>query len=138
MYKIYNKLNEDIKNIRIEVFQNEQHFTEEFDEIDNNCIHILYFQDEKPVGVARLFNTKENQNQYQIGRVAVLKNYRKYGIGKKIIDQLEKEAKKLKGTSLKLSAQTAVEGFYKKCGFTSVGEEYMDEHCPHIDMVKEI
>ncbi len=44
MYKIYNKLNEDIKNIRIEVFQNEQHFTEEFDEIDNNCIHILYFQ----------------------------------------------------------------------------------------------
>ena len=29
-------------------------------------------------------------------------------------------------------------GFYEKSGFTAVGEVFMEEHCPHIKMVKSI
>ena len=51
---------------------------------------------------------------------------------------VQKEAKKLNAKTLELSAQCRVQGFYEKCGFTPIGDIYMDEHCPHIHMEKKI
>ncbi|WP_099203482.1 GNAT family N-acetyltransferase [Miniphocaeibacter massiliensis] len=138
MYKFYNKLNNDIKHIREEVFVKEQKFADEFDDVDQNCIHLLYFYENIPVGTARIFNSEENFEEYHIGRVAILKDYRKFGLGKKIILAVEEKAKELGAKKLVLSAQKPVEEFYKKCGYISVGEEYFDQWCPHIDMEKEI
>lgn len=43
----------------------------------------------------------------------------------------------LKGAKkVALSAQVQAAGFYKKLGYVQVGEEYLDEHCPHVDMEK--
>lgn len=35
-----------------------------------------------------------------------------------------------------LSAQLQAKGFYEKLGYLAYGDEYMDEHCPHIMMKK--
>ena len=35
-----------------------------------------------------------------------------------------------------LSAQVQAKGFYKKLGYVQDGDEYLDEHCPHILMCK--
>ncbi|MFY9283378.1 MAG: GNAT family N-acetyltransferase [Miniphocaeibacter sp.] len=136
MYKFFSKLNKDIIKIREEVFIKEQEFNDEFDEIDENSLHILYYYNENPVATARLYEDLENQNEYFIGRVAVLKEYRKYGVGKEIIKILEEKVMKLGGNKIKLSAQKEVENFYKKCGFKEIGDIYYDEWCPHIKMVK--
>ena len=136
MYKFYNNLNNEIKSIRKNVFMEEQGFENEFDEIDDDCIHILYYYDDIPVGTARMFEDENKKNEYFIGRVAILKEYRKYGLGKKIIFALEEKALELDLEKLKLSAQVEVEGFYEKCGYKSIGEIYYDEFCPHIMMEK--
>ncbi|HHX71050.1 MAG TPA: GNAT family N-acetyltransferase, partial [Gallicola sp.] len=55
MYKFFSKLNKDIIKIREEVFIKEQEFNDEFDEIDENSLHILYYYNENPVATARLY-----------------------------------------------------------------------------------
>lgn len=43
----------------------------------------------------------------------------------------------LKGAKkVALSAQVQAAGFYSKLGYVQVGDEYLDEHCPHVDMEK--
>ena len=133
--KIYNELPNEAKDIRINVFINEQGFENEFDDTDKIAHHILCFVDSKAVGTARIFKD-DNDNTYHIGRIAVLKEYRKLHIGSKIIEFAEKEIKKLGGNKIVLSAQVRAKGFYKKCGFTETGDEYLDEFCPHIEMFK--
>ena len=91
--KIFTSLPQDAKDIRIEVFMNEQGFENEFDEIDTISHHIVVFDEGKPIGTCRFF--KEN-NHYTIGRVAVLKEYRNQHIGNLLIRTAEKEIKKLK------------------------------------------
>lgn len=136
MHRFYTRLNDEIKSIRKNVFMEEQGFENEFDEIDDNCMHILYYYDNIPVGTARIFQDENKKNEYSIGRVAILKEYRKYGLGKKIILALEEKAKEIKVEKLKLSAQVEVKGFYEKCGYKQFGEIYYDEFCPHIMMEK--
>ena len=90
--KIFTSLPQDAKDIRIEVFMNEQGFENEFDEIDTISHHIVVFDEGKPIGTCRFF--KEN-NHYTIGRVAVLKEYRNQHIGNLYVDfeQLKKKSK---------------------------------------------
>ena len=73
-----------------------------------------------------------------IGRVAVLREFRGMSLGSLVIDVLEKKAIDLGFDKVELSAQVRVMEFYKKLGYTAVGEEYMDEDCPHIKMVKKL
>ena len=60
------------------------------------------------------------------------------GYGKEIIFAIENELKKTNAERISLSAQTRVSGFYEKCGYKKVGEEYFDEFCPHIAMIKKL
>ncbi len=39
---------------------------------------------------------------------------------------------------VELSAQTQACEFYLKNGYKKYGEEYLDEHCPHIHMRKKV
>lgn len=135
-YKIFDTLPQEAKDIRTTVFIDEQGFKNEFDDIDKTAKHILIYHDGKPVGVGRFFT--DDEKTYHIGRIAVLKPYRKYGYGKEIIFSIENELKKLNAEKVTLSAQTRVGGFYEKCGYKKVGEEYFDEFCPHIEMVKNL
>lgn len=93
-YKIFDNLPQEAKDIRTAVFIDEQGFKNEFDEIDDTAKHILIYHDGKAVGIARFFS--EDGKEYHIGRVAVLKPYRKYGYGKEIIFAIENELKKNK------------------------------------------
>ena len=73
-----------------------------------------------------------------LGRIAVLKQYRKHGLGAKAVQRLEKEAQKLGLKKIELSAQQQAMNFYQKLGYESFGDIYYDEWCPHITMVKKI
>lgn len=135
--KHYNSLCEEAKYIRTEVFMKEQGFKDEFDEWDNKVSHVVLFVDGKAAGTGRLL-PGGNNNNFVIGRVAVLEKYRKLHIGSKIINELEAIAKNLGGTSIILSAQCTAQGFYEKLGYVASGETYLDEFCEHIHMEKQL
>lgn len=136
LYKIYDSLPEEAKNIRTKVFVEEQGFKEEFDSIDNNAVHIVFFDCEKAAATGRFFT--DDGKDYHIGRLAVIKEYRGSGIGKKIMTAIEEEIRKTDAESISLSAQLHAKGFYEKCGYIATGSVYLDEHCKHIKMIKKL
>lgn len=130
-----NELPVDAKAIREEVFVKEQGFEDEFDAHDNIAYHAVLYYNNEPVATARTF---VNKGVYVIGRVAVIKSMRNYHLGKKVILAIEEKIKELGGTKVELSAQSKVQGFYKSLGYQTQGEEFLDEGCPHIKMIKSI
>lgn len=133
--KVTNALSEDEKMIRETVFIEEQKFKIEFDDTDDIATHIVMYLDNQPVGCCRLY---KQENEYHIGRIAVLKPYRGKGYGEKILLNAERVAKEKGADSISLSAQVRASGFYEKLGYKKHGEIYFDEYCEHIAMKKDI
>ncbi len=121
--------------LRLEIFVDEQKFTNEIDEIDETALHIAIYSEDELCAVGRTFFS---DGYHKIGRICVSKKHRGKNLGEFLMLAVEKEIIKLGGKKIKLSAQCRVRGFYEKLGYKAVGEEYFDEYCPHIDMVKEI
>jgi predicted GNAT family N-acyltransferase len=123
------------KDIRIAVFVAEQGFEDEFDDIDDLAWHIEIWDEDTPVAVGRMFES-DQPGVYTVGRIAVIKEYRKSHLGKAVMDALENHARKLGGRAIQLSAQCSAAGFYEKMGYIPEGEVYLDQFCPHIKMSK--
>lgn len=123
------------REIREEVFVREQEYPIEleFDEADETCWHLVLTDNEKAVATARLL--KLSEGVFKPGRIAVLKEYRGKNIGAELLTLIIEKAKEMGAKELHIGAQTYAVGFYEKFGFKTTGEEYMDEHIPHIDMI---
>ena len=82
---------EDALYVRKEVFVKEQNVpeAEEYDEFDLKAYHIIAYINKIPVATGRLF---KEQDTWFIGRICVLKEYRKNRIGKLIIKALSEKA----------------------------------------------
>lgn len=125
----------DAVPIRTAVFMQEQGFENEFDAIDDRAVHIVIYADGIPAATGRLFQDKTG---YHIGRVAVLKAYRKMHLGAEILQGLEEEGRRLGADQISLSAQVRVKGFYEKIGYHSQEDLHYDEGCPHVTMIKSL
>jgi predicted GNAT family N-acyltransferase len=122
------------KHVRHAVFINEQKIAEEdeWDEHDENALHLVASLDGNPIGTARL------TSDGIVGRMAVLDSFRNQGTGSAMMEQIIKTAKKSRMKELKLHAQRPAEGFYTKHGFIAEGEEFMEAGIPHIAMKLEL
>ena len=134
-FRVYDKLCDDAKQIRISVFVEEQGFEIEFDDTDKIAKHIVGYDNNKPVAVCRYFYDDEH-NSYMIGRIAVVKECSGMHLGDRILSFAEQKIKEEGGKSVALSAQLRVSGFYEKQGYKKSGGEYLDEYCPHVLMTK--
>lgn len=123
-----------LQAIREIVFVNEQHVPVEleWDGLDADCIHVLAFSGETPIGTARLLLDGH------IGRMAVLKNWRNKGVGSAMLQRLLVEIRHRGIQHAVLNAQLVAAGFYRRFGFQTEGEEFMDAGIPHIRMVLKI
>lgn len=136
-------VDEDLKTafcIRKEVFVEEQGvpLEDEFDEFDTlsgQCKHVLVYYNQKPVGTGRI---KTLDGLGKLERICILKPYRKFGLGKVIINALEEIAKEMGLSQVKLHGQTQAEGFYKKLGYRTSSATFMEDGIPHILMLKEL
>lgn len=135
--KRFTALPDDARRIRSEVFLEEQHFSEEFDDTDNIAAHLVMYDGGTPVAVCRYFFSEE-KNCYMIGRVAVAKDFRGRSLGTLIMQEAERLIKEEGGTEAALSAQCRVSRFYESLGYKKASEEYFDEYCPHILMKKSL
>ncbi len=136
-YSFYPYLNPEARLIREEVFVKEQGFKEEFDEVDEFAMHMVLYKDGVPVGTGRLY-PGDNDEEFILGRIAVLPDYRGLHLGTKILSLLEEEAQQQGAVSVALSAQRRIQGNYEKQGYTATGDTYFEEFCEHVRMVKEL
>ena len=122
-----------LKNIREKVFIQEQKVTHqlEWDGMDEKAIHFLVFNDKAAIGCARAIVIK---NHMQLGRMAVLKEYRGQGIGGALIEKAMTIAKLNQLSAIYISAQCHAINFYKKFGFEVTSDIYLDAEIPHRDM----
>ena len=136
--KVFNSLQDDSISIRTIVFVNEQGFKEEFDTVDSECTHFIYYFNNKAIATSRLYFSKEH-DCLSIGRFAVLKEYRKHGVGRELMEFMEEYILNKYGhTKVGLSSQKRALPFYERCGYIKKGDMYLDENYPHYWMEKNL
>ena len=99
------EVKEDAFEIRRRVFMEEQGYTDEFDDIDDTCIHIVLYKDGEPAGCARTFPEPAGSMRWAVGRVAVLPEKREGGFGRMLVEECERAAIEAGATEMCLHAQ---------------------------------
>jgi len=120
-------------DIQREVFIKEQGIPEKIviDENSSNSAYVYAIFEEKNVGAARYRTTDFG---IKLERFAVLKEFRKKGIGKSLVQFL---CKKLdKDEIIYLHAQESVIGFYSLYGFKKFGKKFFEAGIGHWKMIK--
>ncbi|MBD2810967.1 GNAT family N-acetyltransferase [Xenorhabdus sp. Vera] len=125
-------------DIRKQVFTDEQGFAAEIDidEYDDIALHVVIYDDEKPIGVLRAIMM--DNNVLKVGRVAILKGYRGRGIGRNIVEFIEDYGRKNSITTISLSSQCHAQPFYESLGYQAHGEIYLEEGAEHIFMTLDL
>lgn len=134
--KTYEHLPKEALKIRETVFVKEQGFHNEFDEIDSYARHLVLFDEKIPIATCRFFR-RESCEDYYIGRIAVIKEYRGKNIGASLLKAAEAQIRNLGGKRILLHAQCRAKEFYEKQGYRSYGEIDSEQTCPHIWMYKQ-
>ncbi len=114
--------------VRRAVFIVEQHVPEalEWDDDDARSIHALAeSRTGLPVGTARLLPDGH------IGRMAVLREWRRSGVGAALLRSLLGEAASRGHRIVRLNAQVRAIGFYERFGFEAHGPLFDDAGIPH-------
>ncbi len=121
--------------LRFAIFVGEQNVPAgiELDDMDAKCVHAVAFDvDGKPVGTGRLLPDGH------IGRMAVVKEWRRRGIGAEILAALMEEARRRGHAEVALSAQLQAMEFYRGFGFAAEGKVYEDAGILHQKMRKKL
>lgn len=120
-----------IQHIRSTVFIVEQNVPEqeEWDGLDAEALHVIASNaDNRAMGTARLLATG------QLGRMAVLKEYRRQGVGSALLRAIIELAAKRNMQNLFLHAQTHAIDFYAKHAFSAYGSIFQEAGISHQKM----
>lgn len=121
--------------VRRTVFIEEQRVEEaiEVDGLDEACAHaIAYADDGRCVGTARLRVT--DGGDAKVERVAVLAEARGTGLGHRLMDVIEAEARRRGFTEVVLNAQASVITFYDRRGYAPEGPRFDEAGIEHQKM----
>ncbi|WP_111683230.1 GNAT family N-acetyltransferase [Winogradskyella tangerina] len=140
--KSFNELNTtelyDLLQLRSEVFVVEQDCVyQDIDGKDQKALHILGYVDQKLVAYTRIFKPGDYFDEASIGRVVVKENERQHQYGYAIMTASINAIKTYYSQeNIRISAQTYLTKFYNNLGFKAVGEEYLEDGIPHVNMIK--
>ena len=121
--------------LRFAIFVGEQNVPKgiELDDQDASCVHAVAFDvDGKAIGTGRLLPDGH------IGRMAVVKEWRRRGLGAVILEALTAEARKRGHVEVVLSAQLQAMEFYRGFGFVAEGKVYEEAGILHQAMRKKL
>lgn len=133
--KSYDCLPGEAAAIRKEVFMDEQGFVSEFDATDDAAHHLVLFDGDRAVATCRVYAC---DGGFAVGRIAVVREYRGRHCGASLLHGAEELIKKLGGHKIIIHAQTRVQAFYEKLGYSLFGTADEDEGCPHVYLQKEV
>ena len=105
----------------------------EWDEWDERSDHaVARDAGGRAIGTARLLPDG------RIGRMAVLREWRRRGVGAALMEALLQKAREQSLSRVTLHAQTHAAGFYRRFGFSERGGEFWEAGIPHVEMTLEL
>lgn len=100
----------------------------EGDDLDTTAHFGIYIDDEL-AGILSVFKTKNalfvNEAQFQIRGMAILPEHQKKGLGDKLLQKAEDYIKSNNGQLVWCNARELAVGFYKKAGYTTIGNTFV-------------
>lgn len=128
----------EILKSRAEVFLLEQNILcQDMDDIDYESHHFFIKKGERIIAYLRAYYTDKERKIMKIGRVLTLSHGN--GTGRILMDNTINEIKnRFDCEKVIVNAQKQAEGFYEKCGFKTVSDEFLEEGIPHVKMELEI
>lgn len=140
-FRSYNELTKrelfDIYFLRQEVFIVEQNCVyHDIDHKDHYSYHLMAYDEDVLVAYLRIVPPAISYDEPSIGRVLTKMNYRGRGFATKImLYAIEKVRDVYKHSRIRISAQEYLIPFYTSLNFESVGEVYLEDDIPHIEMI---
>lgn len=124
--------------LRSEVFVVEQNCVyQDIDGKDEKALHLLGEIDNKVVAYSRIFKPKDYFENASIGRVAIAEKFRAQKWGHQLMQEAISGIETNFGIqSITISAQLYLKKFYESHGFGQIGETYLEDGIPHIEMLK--
>jgi len=124
--------------VRRVVFVEEQGISEEldFDGLDRQAVHLVVKDGERVIGTARVRFLDDKQAK--IERMAILKPFRRQGIGSRMISFLIKELETRHVEQVVVYAQIKTVAFYRVCGFKLSGSPFLEAGIHHMKMLRRI
>jgi ElaA protein len=128
LYQIY--------HLRSRIFVVEQNCAyQDPDEKDLVSVHVLMTVNGALCGYCRLIPPGVSYKEAAIGRVAVDKEQRRLGLGKKLmLFGMSASTELFHTKEIVISAQCYLRSFYADLGFEAQGEEYLEDNIPHVKM----
>ncbi len=129
---------DDAFAVRHEVFVEEQGVDEtlEYDAHDETATHFVAYDGDEPIGAARLREYEDDIGKAE--RVAVRASRRKAGVGRALMERLERRAEALGFDTLVLHSQTQAAGFYRNLDYERRGAAFEEAGIPHVEMWKSL
>ncbi len=126
----------EILKARMQVFLLEQNIVcLDTDGVDYDSLHCFITEKGEVLAYLRAFYSAPDT--VTIGRVLTVTH--KIGLGRELMEKsLGVIKEKMPCKEMRLHSQTHAAGFYKKFGFCELGEVFLEEGVPHIEMKKVI
>ena len=142
VYKSFNELTTTelytILQLRNQVFVLEQAcLYQDADGKDEASFHLCgWSETNKLVAYCRILPPGLSYTEASIGRVLTAGTQRKKGSGKELMERAIAETFVLfKVNHIRISAQEYLKSFYQNLGFKSIGNSYLEDNIPHIEMI---
>jgi ElaA protein len=125
--------------LRLAVFSIEQNCPyQDADGKDQRSFH-LWMEDEKKemLAYSRIVEPGVSYKEVSIGRVVTAQAVRGSGAGRELMKRSIGFIEKKYGmVPIRISAQCYLKKFYKEFNFEVIGEEYIEDHIPHVEMLR--
>lgn len=133
----------DLLQLRHDVFVIEQDCPDyrDIDGLDvvEGTHHVIGVVEGRVLATARVLAPGVDGPRTRIGRVAVHPSARGGGSGHDLMEQaLSICDQEWPASEVLLSAQAHLEDYYRRHGFRPVGEVYLEDDIPHVDMVRAV
>jgi predicted GNAT family N-acyltransferase len=126
------------RDLRIRVFCDEQGVDPalEVDGKDEEATQVVALDESGIVATCRL--RYPDPGACKLERMVVDSRYRKTGVGGRLLDWAEEEARANDAQTMVLNSQLRVQDFYGSHGYVPEGETFMDADIEHIRMTKQL
>ncbi|MBT8440827.1 MAG: GNAT family N-acetyltransferase [Gammaproteobacteria bacterium] len=104
--------------------------------VEKNHVHIGLFDDDRLAGGAILIDHGDAVGQLR--QMLVIPELRNRGLGRRVVAGVEEAARARSMRTLFLHARHIAMDFYRRCGFATVGDEFVSHGIPHVRMEKSL
>lgn len=124
-------------SLRNKVFVVEQKCVyDDTDGKDLQCIHLCGYIGKELAAYARIVPPGVSYAEPSLGRIVTAPSMRRMGIGRELMRKAIEITNDLFGhQDIRISAQSYLTAFYCSFGFRTIGETYLEDDIPHIEML---